>query len=109
LAGSARRRFPANAARWAAWFITWARESRPMITAVMAVALVVAALAQTAHAQGGEVDPGGQDGASHVERANRINTILYVVSFAVGAGLAGIAICVTHSNTRELKEQVRIH
>lgn len=81
-----------------------------MTMAALAIALVAAALAQAAHAQDGGEAPDALDGlSSHVERANRINTILYVVSFAVGAGLAGIAICATHSNTRELREQVRIH
>lgn len=82
-----------------------------MVTAALAIALLAAVLAPAAHAQ---EDSGGvadrlDELSAHVERANRINTILYVVSFAVGAGLAGIAISATHSNTMELREQVNIH
>jgi len=86
-------------------------EPRPVVTAALAIALLAAAMAQATHAQ---EDSGGvadrlDELSAHVERANRINTILYVVSFAVGAGLAGIAISATHSNTMELREQVNIH
>lgn len=79
-----------------------------MTTAALSIALVAAALAQAAHAQGdGGVPERLDELAAHVDRANRVNTILYVVSFAVGAGLAGIAICATHGNTAKLNEQLK--
>lgn len=82
-----------------------------MFPAALAIALLAAAMAQAAHAQGDGCGQGIADCldrlAEHVERANRIATILYVVSFAVGAGLAGIAICATHGNARELREQAK--
>jgi len=80
-----------------------------VVTAALAIALLAAALAPAAHAQ---EDSGGvadrlDELSAHVERANRINTILYVVSFAVGAGLACIAIYATCRNTTRLDRQLR--
>jgi len=80
-----------------------------VVTAALAIALLAAVLAQAAHAQ--EDSDGVADRldelSGHVERANGINTILYVVSFAVGAGLACIAIYATHGNAQSLRRQIQ--
>jgi len=81
-----------------------------VVKAALAIALLAAAMAQAAHAQEG--DSGGvadrlDELSAHVEQANGINTTLYVVSFAVGAALVGIAISATHGNAQSLRKHIQ--
>jgi len=80
-----------------------------VITEALAISLLAAALARAAHAQGdgGEIADRLAELSARVEEANGINTALYIASFAVGAGLAGIAIYATCRNTSRLDRQLR--
>lgn len=83
-----------------------------MIAVVLTITLVAMALAQAAHAQDGDAVaiPGLlEEIVALMDQANETNTILYLSSFCVGAGLAGIAIYATYRNASRLNRQLKIY
>lgn len=76
--------------------------------AAAALAMALLALAQAAPAQENPTSVHDRlaELSAHVEESNRINTMLYIASFAIGVCLASIAIYATYKNTSKLNRQL---